>query len=529
MTTEALPVATSQVPALLIVVPLMAAPLVILLRKWPTLCWALTTLVCGGCAIYAFKLLLWVRADGPINYFMGNWPAPWGIELRVDLLSALVLVLVAGIGFIVSVYAKASVEKEFKQEKQPLFYTLFLLCLAGLLGITISGDAFNVFVFLEISSLATYALIAMGPDRRALTAAFRYLILGTIGATFYVIGIGFLYAATGTLNMTDLAGRLPDMADQRSVITGIAFIAIGLAMKAAVFPMHKWLPPAYTYAPSVISTFLAATATKVALYAFIRMFLTVLGPIEAFQSQGGFFSPAELLAVLAFAGMFSASISAIFQYNAKRLLAYSSIGQVGYMLLGLSFFSVIGLSATIVHLFNHGVMKAALFMALGCVFYRIGSVRIRDMAGLGKTMPLTMAAFVTAGLSLIGVPATAGFVGKWQLVLASFEHGWWWAALLIGLASLLAVIYVWKVVEAAYFTVPADDAPSRTATEAPLFMLIPLLIMAVANIYFGLQTDLSLGTAQEAAAYLLDPSHGVLDPATLPAIDYKPGGSTAIL
>ena len=294
----------------------------------------------------------------------------------------------------------------------------------------------------------------MGPDRRALSASFRYLVMGTIGGTFFVTGVGLLYMMTGTLNMADMAGRLPAVMDTRTVLAAFAFLSIGLGLKLALFPMHLWLPDAYAYAPSAVTPFLAATATKVAVYVYLRFFFTIFGGDYAFGSLNLDY----LLIPLALAGVFAGSLAALFQQDVKRMLAYSSVAQVGYMMLGIGLFSVTGLTATLVHLFNHALMKGALFLAMGCVAWRIGSVELEDLRGLGKRMPLTAAAFVAGGLSLIGVPLTAGFISKWYLVLAALERGMWPVAVLVLGGSLIAVAYVWRVVEAAYFREPEGEA-----------------------------------------------------------------------
>jgi multicomponent Na+:H+ antiporter subunit D len=359
-----------------------------------------------------------------------------------------------------------------------------------------TGDAFNLFVFLEISSLSTYALISLGKDRRALTASYQYLVMGTLGATFYVIGLGLLYMMTGTLNIVDLHAKLTDMDGSiRTLQAALAFLTVGLSLKLALFPLHLWLPNAYTYAPSTVTAFLAATATKVAVYVMLRVFFTIFG-VDIFEET----HLAPVLMVLAICGMFIASTVAIFQSNLKRLLAYSSVAQIGYIMLGISFLNVTGLSAGIVHLLNHAVMKSACFLALGCVMYRYGSVRLEDLHGVGKKMPWTMGAFVIGGLSLIGVPLTVGFISKWQLITAALEAEYWPVAVLVLLSSLLAVIYVWRILEVAYFKEPAAGPGIK---EAPISMLIPLWIMALASIYFGVDTDMTLGVAQLAAEMLV--------------------------
>ena len=441
-------------------------------------------------------LLIRVLEEGVISYAIGGWIAPWGIEYRVDTINAFVLLLVSIIAAVLMFFALPSVADEISGKQHYLFYTAYLLCFTGLMGIAITGDAFNVFVFLEISSLSSYTLIALGRDRRALTASYQYLIMGTLGATFIVIGIGLMYMMTGTLNMFDLSERLPAMFETRTAMVAFAFLTVGMLIKLAMFPMHMWLPNAYCYAPSLVTAFLAATATKVSIYVFLRFTFTVWGAEFVFEKLNldAFLIPLSLI------GIYVASLSAIYQTNVKRLLAYSSVAQIGYMMLGIGFVSVTGLTGGIVHLFNHALMKAALFLSVGGAVLRLGSSDLADWKGLGRRMPVTMAAFVLAGLSLIGVPLTVGFISKWYLILAALEAGWWPIALLALLSSLLAVIYVWRVVEVAYFQKANDDS---NVQEAPLMMQISMWILTGATLYFGIQTDLTVSVAQRAAGLLL--------------------------
>lgn len=500
---------TAHLPILQIVVPLIAAPVCLLLRR-RMLVWAFAAAVAWTAMGISALLLMQVLDTGAISYALGSWSAPWGIEYRIDAVNAFVLLLVASIGAVVLVYAPHSAAREIPHDRHYLFYAAYLMCLTGVLGMAITGDAFNLFVFLEIASLSTYALISLGEDRRALTAAYQYLVLGTVGATFILIGVGLLYMATGTLNMADLAVRLGPVLDTRTVLAAFAFLSVGLCLKLALFPLHMWLPNAYCYAPSLVTAFLAATATKVAVYVLLRFIFTVFGPRFAFDTVGihVVLLPLSLLAV------FAASAVAIFQTNVKRMLAWSSVAQVGYIMLGVGFVTVSGagtdvrfgpgslngLSAGIVHLFNHAVMKGALFLGLGCVALRAGSVNLEDMRGLGRRMPVTMAAFVLGGLSLIGVPLTVGFISKWYLVLAALEKGWWPVAVLVLLGSLLAVVYVWRVVEVAYFRKPAVPGG---VNEAPLLMHVPMWILIAATLYFGISTSLTVGVARQAAGWLL--------------------------
>ncbi|MGB1263057.1 MAG: monovalent cation/H+ antiporter subunit D family protein [Cognaticolwellia sp.] len=485
----------SHLPILQVIVPLISAPICLLLQR-PKLVWLFSLFTSALAFIISILLLQQVMTTGGISYEIGGWEAPWGIEYRIDKLNAFLLLIISAISTTVLIAAQTSIEKEISKEKQTLFYILYLLSLTGMLGIVSTGDAFNIFVFLEISSLSAYALIALGKDRRALWASYQYLIMGTIGATFILIGIGLMYQMTGTLNMEDLSQRLPEVAQTRTVFSAFAFVMVGVCLKLALFPLHFWLPNAYAYAPSIVTAFFAATATKVAIYLLIRFTFTVFGLSFSFTTlplQG-------LFLLLGLTGILVASSAAIYQKNVKHVFAYSSIAQVGYIIVGLSTSTITGLTATLLHLFNHALMKSAIFLALGAVFYRIGTTQLSGFHGLGRQMPLTMAAIVVGGLSLIGVPLTVGFVSKWYLLSALIEKGWWPIAVLILLGSVLAVIYVWRIVEAVYFKEPLAGA--KPVNEVPLLFLLPIWGLIIANVYFGIDSRLSVQVAQSAAENL---------------------------
>jgi multicomponent Na+:H+ antiporter subunit D len=489
-------VISAQLPALLVVLPLLGALLTALARR-PLPAYLVTLVVSVVSPAIGWLILDEVLASGPISYVFGNWPAEIGIEYRIDTLNALLLALITSVAAIIAPFALRSVAAEIDEDRIAWFYSAYLLCFTGLLGIAITGDAFNAFVFLEISSLATYILVALGRDRRALLAAYQYLIVGTIGATFYVIGVGLLYNMTGTLNLALLTERLADVAMTRPVLAGLAFIIVGISLKLALFPLHVWLPNAYAYAPSFATVFLAAAATKVAIYLFVRYLYTVFGAGFVFDDL----PVSPILILLSVAAMFGAAIVAVFQSDLKRMMAYSSVGQVGYITLGIALANFNGLTGGLVHILNHALIKSSLFMALGVMAFATGKRTIEDLAGIGHKMPLTMAAFVIAGLGLIGVPGTAGFISKWYLILGAIDAGLWWLAALIVASSLIAIVYVGRVVEAAFFQKPA--AALADVGDPPPSMLLPMWVMALLTIFVGLDADFTAGLAARAAAELL--------------------------
>ncbi|WP_341760100.1 monovalent cation/H+ antiporter subunit D family protein [Candidatus Endowatersipora endosymbiont of Watersipora subatra] len=481
---------------LIILVPLISAPCLLLISN-RTVAFSVS-LFSTMISLFLAIAIMFIVSDGLVlSYHLGGWAPPLGIEYRVDAANSFVLLIIAIIGVTVLPYARTSITKEIDTKSHPLFYATYLLCFVGLMGSSITGDVFNVFVFLEISSLSTYILVALGSqkNKRALPAAYDYLVLGSIGATFFVIGLGLIYMATGTLNMVDLAQRLSVMEDNRTVRAAFAFILVGMGLKAAIYPLHRWLPDAYSYAPSAVSAFLSATATKVAIYLILRFTFSI------FTIDHDYLRIVLQILVLPLAviGIFVSSFVAFFQIQLKRMLAYSSIAQIGYMLLGIVLLNIGGLSATIIHLFNHALTKGALFLAIGATSFRTDSSSLSSIKGLGKQMPWTSAAIVLGGLSLVGVPGTVGFVSKWILISAALDKGWWLMAILIVASSLITVAYVWRIIEALYLM----SEPSESCIkEAPLTLLIPTWIFIIATIGFGIDTHFTVSIAQTAAESL---------------------------
>ena len=486
-----------HLPALQVVVPLLMVPFIVLLRP-RGLAWAAATATSLLAFAISVELTMLVLDGASMSYQMGSWPAPYGIELRVDSLSALLLLAITGASSVVLAGGRAYFDKLLSEERQPFYFAAWMLAVAGLAGIVVSADAFNIFVFMEISSLASYILIAGGADRRALPAVFKYLIMGTVGATFYLIGIGLIYMMTGTLNLADMEVRIHDVADQRPILVAAGFITVGLALKAAIFPLHVWLPNAYTYAPHLTTAFLAACATKVSLYVLLRFDFFVLQQ----NLIGHEFQFAVYLMPLAILGILIGSGVAMFESNVKRLLAFSSVAQVGYIMLGASLVTVSGLTAATLHMFNHALAKGGLFLAVAGFALVAAGLRIRHLAGIGRRMPWTTAAFVVAGLSLIGVPGTAGFVSKWYLIGASLELGAPGLLLVavIIVSSLMAVVYIWRIVETAYFAEPAEV---NEGGRLPPALFAVIWLVALANVFFGIVPSLPISLSAAAADILL--------------------------
>lgn len=479
-----------QFAALIIVVPLIASIFVPVIGWWKKrLCypWVVAVLVIP--LISSLSVLNTVMTTGKFSYRLGGWAPPWGIEYMLDHLSAFVLVIVSSISLIVAIYSKKSVEDNLPEKTVP-FYTLFLLLVTGLMGIVITGDVFNLFVFLEISALSCYALIAIG-EEGAPMATFNYIIIGTIGACFYLLGIGYLYIATGSLNMADLANILPDLYHSKVILVAFAFFTVGLAIKAGLFPLHTWLPDAYCTAPSAVSALIAPLMTKVAAYVMIRLLFTVFQP----NFSVNMVPVMPILGWLSVMAIFWGGIKALAQTDLKRMLVYVVVAEVGYIVIGVSVANRMGLTGAILHIMNDAVMMACLFLVVGAILYKTGTREIHQLRHLNKKMPFTMAAFTITALSMCGIPPACGFFSKWYLILGTIEAGQWvWAAALL-CSSLINAVLFFRVIECAYLK-PMEPAYALNGgetkheeiqrDEAPLTMLVPIVIMAAGVILLGI-------------------------------------------
>ncbi|MGH7827613.1 MAG: complex I subunit 5 family protein [Candidatus Binatia bacterium] len=430
--------------------------------------------------VFSAAGLLAVISGGELRYHLGGWAPPVGIEYVLDVLSAFMATVVTLVGTLVLLYSRRSILQEVPERFVPM-YALAMLFLAGLLGIIVTGDLFNLFIFLEIASLSAYALMAVG-DERGPVAAFRYLILGSIAGSFYVLGVGFLYFSTGSLNMADVAQRLPDLYDSRAVAAAAALIFIALGLKMALFPLHLWLPDVYTYAPSAVTGLVAPIMTKVAAYAVIRMFLTVFQP----DYLRDILPVTSIIGWLAAAGILYGSIMAIAQSDFRRMLAYSSISQIAYIGLGIGLANPMGLIGALLHILNHAFMKACLFLVAGSIRFRTGWWEVYRFAGLGKKMPWTMAAFTISALSMVGIPPTAGFFSKWYLLLGGIDAGNWIFVATILLSSLLTAIYFFRVLEQVYADPSKEESVSKNVSDPPASMLLPTVVLGAGVLALGL-------------------------------------------
>jgi multicomponent Na+:H+ antiporter subunit D len=485
----------SQLPILLLLPLLFGAVLAVLASLWrPVAAQVVAVVTTAVTLVLSVVALVEVVRNGPISYALGGWPAPIGIEYVLDPLAAYLVAIVSLVGLLIAIYP-VEVGFDVRPQRYVPLYPLVLLLLSGLTGVVLSGDLFHLFVFIEIYALATYPLVALGGDR-GVFASLRYLLLGTIGSGLYLLGVGFLYFMTGTLNMADMAQLLPPLSDSPTVLGALALIVIGLSLKMALFPLHVWLPDAHSYSPPAVAALLAAVQVKAGAYALLRILYDVFGP--AYLGTGGL-PVSTALTWFGGAGIVVGSVLAIRQTDIKRLLAYSTVAQLGYIGVGIGLGTRLALIGAMLHVLNHAVMKSGLFLVAGGIIQQTGIKSIPRFAGLGKRMPLTMAGFALAALSMVGIPPTAGFFSKWYLVLGSLDAGNWVLAVVIGASSLLTAVYFLRLFER-IFVVEPEEAVVAEAREPGPRIVGTVAVLGAAVLAIGLGNAVLVGRVLEPIA-----------------------------
>ena len=476
-----------QLPAIIVIVPLVTSFFIFFAGWWyKRLAYPLAVTAMAICTLSAAGILKSVILNGTISYWLGGWKPPWGIEYRIDHLNAAMLVVVSVLSLLAAIHAHKSVERELP-EKTTLFWSLFVLMITGLLGICITGDLFNLFVLLEVASLSGYALIAMG-EKRATYASFRYVIIGTIGASLYLLGVGYLYIISGSLNMVDLSKLLPKLYHSKTVLAGFAFILIGLSIKMALFPLHGWLPDAYTYAPSAVSIAVAPLVTKVMAYVIIRLTFTVFSA----EFSISILRVTDVMIWIGTLAVFFGAFMALSQSDFKRMLSYVVIAEIGYIVGGIGVANTTALKGAIFHIVNDAMMVACLFLVAGLVMYRTDGHRIDNFKGIFRTMPVTAVTFTIGALAVIGVPPTCGFFSKWYLLLGGINAGQWAFVAALLVSTLINVALFFRIFDKGLFIHAQKSLPVGEETrdvfqtrEAPLSMLMPAVVLALAILLVG--------------------------------------------
>ncbi len=484
-----------------ILLPLATAILAYLLRssragsRWISLVGSLALLA------VAAGLLAAVWDQGLISAQMGAWPAPFGITLVADLLSAVMVLITAVTGFAVAVYALADIDA--RQESLG-YHALFHVLLAGVCGAFLTGDLFNLYVWFEVMLIASFGLLVLGQSKAQLDGGIKYVTLNLVSTVMLLTGIGLLYGMTGTLNLADLHGAVAAVENQGllSVIAVLFMIAFGI--KSAVFPLFFWLPASYHTPAVAVSAVFAGLLTKVGVYALIRMFTLV------FTHDLGFTH--GLLLVVAALTMVTGVLGAAAQNEFRKILSFHIVSQIGYMILGLALYTPLALVGAVFYLVHHIIVKANLFLISGLAKRLTGSFDLDAIGGLYKSSPLLAALFLVPAFSLAGFPPLSGFWAKFLLIQASLETGAYVAAavaLAVGLLTVFSMTKIWA--EAFWKNHPAELSPSLATLERhELFVLLtPILVLAALTVTIGLAPEPFIVFAERAAGQLLDPTEYV--------------------
>ncbi len=466
-------------PALLFLVPFLSALLCATLGwLWRPACRAIAVVAMAATSVLGVVACVRTLTDGPLRTYMSSWPPPLGIELMVDPLAALVAIVVGVVGLLVISGSIAPIRHELRG-REVFFYSIALLLLGGLMGMTVTHDLFNLFVHLEVASLSAYALTAAG-GRGSARAALRYLLIGSLGASLYLLGVGFLYAATGSLNMSDVAGRLAD-ADPRLVGVASVLAIGGLGVKMGLFPLHIWMPEAYSRAPLGGATLMAPLVTKVSAYALIRVLFWVFD-LEVLREQ------AFLLDMLAWTGAAAIIVGAtmaLLQNDLLRLLAYSSISQMGIVALGVGLANPASMTGGVMHVANDALMKGALFVAASAIVLRYNVREVDRLWELRGRAPWLSAVIVISGWSLVGLPPMCGFFGKWYVLKGALQDDRWVLAAATVIGSLATAAYVARILERLFFArVPegeerAGDAGIRLTVVAGVALAAGIVLLGL--------------------------------------------------
>ncbi|MFN2221421.1 MAG: complex I subunit 5 family protein [Candidatus Promineifilaceae bacterium] len=484
---------SDQLVILPILLPLTGAVIALLLRRRLRLqaTFSLVIMLLSLAVSAVILLAVW-QTGHPLVFVSGGWPAPFGIALVGDLLSLLFvlmtqLVIVTGI-----IYAMGSKDSVVQY---PAFYPLFLTLVTGLSGAFLTGDLFNLYVFAELLVISGTVLTAVSDDRYGTEAAYKYFYISLLASFFMLIAIGSLYASYGTLNMADLAARIAADADETLLWPAIAFLMATFMVKSAVFPFHFWQPDFHAAAPTAVSAMLSSVVVKLGVYGFLRM-TTLLFVAQAPVIRG-------LLLVLGIVGIIFGGLSAIGTHNVKRMLAYSTLAQIGFILVGVGWGTPLALAAALVFAFNHSLIKAAMLMLAGYVASRaaVKSAAFDIVTGVGRAAPGAGVLFFVGALALAGLPPTNGFISKLLLFDSGINTAGFVALLVIGLASILTMIYTIRAFQRIWWRQPAGEGtikPTGDGLVAPALLVGLILLL-------GIWANPLVQLAQETSAWLGDP------------------------
>lgn len=482
-------------PALIVVVLFVTAFLSPLLYRWARHISAVVVIAALTAALaMAVSLLGQVQEAGIILYHMGGWPPPWGIEFKADPLRIYILLVVLAVSLWIFIFALRDLQYELKKGVIGWYYTLYAVLVGSLAGIVLTNDLFNLFVLMEICAISACAIISIKKDRECLEASFKYLILSAMGTGCFLFGVVLLYMVTGYLNYGFLQVELVDAFNlyPRNIFTAAALFIVAFGTKAALFPLHVWLPDAHASAPSPSSAMLSGVVIKVYAFALFLMFYEVFPPVLLATIP-----LSEIVLWLAALGTLFGSVFAMLQSDLKKMLAYSSIGQIAYIFLGIGLHHESALIGGFYHIMVHAVTKGMLFMAAGVIIYSTGIRQIKDLAGIGRVLPVTMVAFTVGSASMVGIPGTGGLISKWYLAISALEIGRPIFVLVILASSLLNAIYYMPIVINAFMQ---HEEIKKEIKPVPRVMLACLVVGVVVVVISGFYTTPVVSLLEQAFA-----------------------------
>lgn len=487
--------AYSAVPVFAFLFPLLMTPVILFAgRRSVQLRNALALATASATFLAVISLYPRMIAGEIIQFTLFEILPQLSISFRVDLLSFSLAALAAFVWLLCTIY---SIDYMAREHAGGRYYPVLIFTLGSCQGIFMAGDFFTLFIFFELMSLIAYILVIHEETPAALKAGYKYLIMTIIGGLALFFGIIITFELAGTVSLT--GGPL---VQETSLLAFIAFISflIGFGMKAGIFPLHVWLPDAHPVAPSPASALLSGIMLKTGAYGLLRVIFHVFSP--AVIQSGGW---DKIMGVIAVITILLGSAVALTQDDIKRRLAYSSIGQMGYILLGMSILTEKALIGDIFHIFSHAFMKSALFLAAGAIIWKTGKRLVSDMAGIGREMPITMGCFSLAALAMIGIPPLNGFLSKWTLGLGALEAGMPFYVLVLLVSSLLNALYYLPIIVPAFFGgLDSDHHHGFKIQEAPPRMLIPIAILALSTLVFGLlPTNIPFDLSRLTAAFLM--------------------------
>ena len=440
----------------------------------------------------------YVTLNGAFYYAFGGYESTLGISFLVDSFSVLIATFIIGLTWLIFVYGWANIKSDFEKSETARYVNLVLIMIFSMVSMVYTNDLFNTYVFMEIMSITTVAIISVKQKKENYSAAFRYLMLNEVGSLSFLFGIGMLYMIGGQLNMEAVALVIEQGWPLYSWNIGLALglMILGIAIKSAIYPMHVWLPDAHGSAPSTSSAILSSIVVKVYLVVLIKVLYRIFG-FEIVASLG----LDHLLTLLAVLGMIIGSLFAMAQKDSKRLLGYSSVSQIGYIVLGISLGTTLGLYAALFHIISHGILKTSLFLSVGSFISEKKLRKTHEFKGLGVKMPLATAVFTVSSLGMIGIPITSGFIAKWQLGLALSEISWFLIGVVL-LSSLLNAVYYLPILIDFYLKPNPEHQTQLTWDGMPKRMAFVLIFLALTGLTIGLFPGLLESFIQLAVAAL---------------------------